>query len=128
MFFQEVAKSQFSLENNAKNINLKEKCYFAHQSSIIDEPCEIGNETKIWHFSHILSGSKIGKNCNIGQNVMIGPDVTIGNNVKVQNNVSIYKGVQIEDDVFLGPSMVSPMLLTPEVLYHVKMSTKEQFV
>lgn len=110
---QILQASQLSLENNAKNINLKDKGYFVHQSSIIDEPCEIGNETKIWHFSHILSGSKIGKNCNIGQNVMIGPDVTIGNNVKVQNNVSIYKGVQIEDDVFLGPSMVFTNVINP---------------
>ncbi len=80
--------------------------YFAHDSAVVDPGCEIGAGTKIWHFSHIMSGAKIGKNCNIGQNVVISPDVVLGNNVKVQNNVSIYTGVTCEDDVFLGPSMV----------------------
>ncbi|KAF5058425.1 Inositol 2-dehydrogenase/D-chiro-inositol 3-dehydrogenase [anaerobic digester metagenome] len=120
--------SQESLENNAKNINLEEKGYFIHQSSIIDEPCEIGNKTKIWHFSHILPGSKIGNNCNIGQNVMIGPDVAIGNNVKVQNNVSIYKGVRIEDDVFLGPSMVFTNVINPRSFISRKNEFQETVV
>jgi len=80
--------------------------YFAHESAIIDPGCNIGKGTKIWHFSHVMSGSNIGENCNIGQNVVISPEVVLGNNVKVQNNVSIYTGVTCEDDVFLGPSMV----------------------
>jgi len=84
-----------------------------HESAVIDEGCEIGTGTKIWHFSHVLSGSKIGKNCNIGQNVVIGPDVTIGNNCKVQNNVSIYKGVTLEDGIFCGPSMVFTNVYNP---------------
>ena len=84
-----------------------------HESAIVDENCEIGAGTKIWHFSHILSGSKIGVNCNIGQNVVIGPDVTIGNKCKIQNNVSVYKGVTLEDGVFCGPSMVFTNIYNP---------------
>lgn len=87
--------------------------YFAHETSIIDENCEIGEGTKIWHFSHIMSNCKIGKNCNIGQNVVISPEVVLGNNVKVQNNVSVYTGVICEDDVFLGPSMVFTNVINP---------------
>jgi len=84
-----------------------------HQSSYIDEPCEIGEGTKIWHFCHIMSNCKIGKRCNIGQNVVISPYVVLGDNVKVQNNVSIYTGVICEDDVFLGPSMVFTNVINP---------------
>ncbi|MBN2568393.1 MAG: Gfo/Idh/MocA family oxidoreductase [Deltaproteobacteria bacterium] len=84
-----------------------------NKTAVIDEGCEIGEGTKIWHFSHVLSGSCIGENCNIGQNVVIGPDVTIGNNCKVQNNVSIYKGVTLEDGVFCGPSMVFTNVYNP---------------
>ncbi|MBK7682123.1 MAG: N-acetyltransferase [Bacteroidia bacterium] len=80
--------------------------YSAHPSAIIDEGCNIGKGTKVWHFSHIMPNCTIGENCNIGQNVVISPAVVIGNNVKIQNNVSIYTGVTCEDDVFLGPSMV----------------------
>ena len=87
--------------------------YSAHPSAIIDENCEIGEGTKIWHFSHIMSGCKIGKRCNIGQNVVISPQVILGDNVKVQNNVSIYTGVVCEDDVFLGPSMVFTNVINP---------------
>src|SRR5664279_5051043 len=87
--------------------------YSAHPSAIIDENCEIGEETKIWHFSHIMSGCKIGKRCNIGQNVVVSPQVVLGDNVKVQNNVSIYTGVICEDDVFLGPSMVFTNVINP---------------
>jgi UDP-2-acetamido-3-amino-2,3-dideoxy-glucuronate N-acetyltransferase len=83
-----------------------EKKYFAHDSAVIDEGAEIGEGTRIWHFSHIMAGSVIGENCNLGQNVVISPDVHLGKNVKVQNNVSIYTGVTCDDDVFLGPSMV----------------------
>ncbi|MFO0356885.1 MAG: acyltransferase [Sphingobacteriaceae bacterium] len=87
--------------------------YYAHPSAIIDEGCEIGEGTKIWHFSHIMPNCKLGKNCNIGQNVVVSPDVTLGNNVKVQNNVSIYTGVTCDDDVFLGPSMVFTNVINP---------------
>lgn len=87
--------------------------FFAHNSAVIDEGSTIGNGTKIWHFSHIMTGCTIGDNCNIGQNVVVSPGVTLGNNVKVQNNVSIYTGVICEDDVFLGPSMVFTNVINP---------------
>jgi len=87
--------------------------YFVHPTAITDEGAEIGKGTKIWHFSHVLSGSKIGENCNIGQNVVIGPDATIGNKCKIQNNVSVYKGVTLEDGVFCGPSMVFTNIYNP---------------
>jgi UDP-2-acetamido-3-amino-2,3-dideoxy-glucuronate N-acetyltransferase len=87
--------------------------YYSHPSAIIDENCEIGEGTKIWHFSHIMPGCILGKNCNIGQNVVVSPKVTLGNNVRVQNNVSIYEGVICEDDVFLGPSMVFTNVINP---------------
>lgn len=90
-----------------------EKDYFVHESSYVDEPCEIGEGTKIWHFSHVMKNSRIGKRCNIGQNVVISPDVRIGDNVKIQNNVSIYTGVELEDDVFCGPSMVFTNVVNP---------------
>jgi len=90
-----------------------EKLFFAHETAVIDKPCEIGSGTKIWHFSHIMSNSKLGNNCNLGQNVVISPDVILGNSVKVQNNVSIYTGVVCEDDVFLGPSMVFTNVINP---------------
>ncbi len=89
------------------------KEYFVHESSVIDEDAIIGKGTKIWHFSHIMSGSIIGENCNIGQNVVVSPNVILGRNVKVQNNVSIYTGVICEDDVFLGPSMVFTNIINP---------------
>ncbi len=90
-----------------------EKKYFAHETAVIDDGCKIGKGTKIWHFSHIMTGSEIGENCNIGQNVVISPEVKLGNNVKVQNNVSVYTGVICEDDVFLGPSMVFTNVINP---------------
>jgi len=90
-----------------------EKNYFVHESSYVDEPCEIGEGTKIWHFSHVMTGSKIGRRCNIGQNVVISPQVIIGDNVKIQNNVSVYTGVELEDDVFCGPSMVFTNVTNP---------------
>jgi UDP-2-acetamido-3-amino-2,3-dideoxy-glucuronate N-acetyltransferase len=92
---------------------MKTQAYFAHESAFIDEPCTIGNGTKIWHFSHIMANCSLGENCNIGQNVVISPDVHLGKNVKVQNNVSIYTGVNCEDDVFLGPSMVFTNVINP---------------
>lgn len=89
------------------------KKYFAHETAVIDEGCEIENGTKIWHFSHIMPNCKLGENCNIGQNVVISPSVILGKNVKVQNNVSIYEGVTCDDDVFLGPSMVFTNVINP---------------
>ncbi|MEX0982716.1 MAG: acyltransferase [Bacteroidales bacterium] len=90
-----------------------EKPYFTHETAVIDEGCEIGEGTKIWHFSHIMTGAVIGEKCNLGQNVVISPGVKLGKNVKVQNNVSIYTGVICEDDVFLGPSMVFTNVINP---------------
>lgn len=87
--------------------------YFAHATAVIDDNCQIGKGTKIWHFSHIMPKCKIGENCNLGQNVVVSPSVVLGNNVKVQNNVSIYTGVTCEDDVFLGPSMVFTNVRNP---------------
>ena len=87
--------------------------YFVHETAVVDPDCLIGEGTKIWHFSHIMSGCIIGRNCNLGQNVVISPEVVLGNNVKVQNNVSIYTGVICEDDVFLGPSMVFTNVINP---------------
>jgi UDP-2-acetamido-3-amino-2,3-dideoxy-glucuronate N-acetyltransferase len=87
--------------------------YFAHETAIIDEGCNIGEGTKIWHFSHIMTNCVIGERCNIGQNVVVSPEVILGKNVKIQNNVSIYTGVICEDDVFLGPSMVFTNVINP---------------
>ena len=87
--------------------------YFKHESAYVDEGCHIGKGTKIWHFSHIMSGCVIGDDCNIGQNVVISPDVRLGRNVKIQNNVSVYTGVACEDLVFLGPSMVFTNVINP---------------
>ena len=92
---------------------MSERPYFVHESSYVDEGCRIGAGTKIWHFSHVMSGAVIGERCNIGQNVVISPDVVLGNNVKVQNNVSIYTGVVLDDDVFCGPSMVFTNVINP---------------
>jgi UDP-2-acetamido-3-amino-2,3-dideoxy-glucuronate N-acetyltransferase len=87
--------------------------YFLHSTSIVDDDVSIGIGTKIWHFSHVLSNTEIGDNCSFGQNCVVGPMVKIGNGVKVQNNISIYQGVEIEDDVFLGPSMVFTNVINP---------------
>tara|TARA_B000000565_G_C23673315_1_gene335122 strand:+ start:245 stop:826 length:582 start_codon:yes stop_codon:yes gene_type:complete len=92
---------------------MKTKNYFSHETAIIDDGCKIGEKTKIWHFSHIMTKCELGEKCNIGQNVVISPNVVLGNNVKVQNNVSIYEGVICEDDVFLGPSMVFTNVINP---------------
>lgn len=93
------------MSNNSK--------YYAHETSVIDKGCKIGNGTRIWHFCHIMSSCIIGENCSIGQNVVISEEVILGNNVKVQNNVSLYTGVICEDDVFLGPSMVFTNVINP---------------
>ena len=87
--------------------------YFAHETAVIDDGAVIGKNSKIWHFSHVMSGSVMGDNCNLGQNVVVSPGVKLGNNVKVQNNVSIYTGVICEEDVFLGPSMVFTNIINP---------------
>lgn len=87
--------------------------FFAHETAVIDEGCTIGDDTKIWHFSHIMPNCTIGERCNIGQNVVVSPEVILGNNVKIQNNVSLYTGVICEDDVFLGPSMVFTNVMNP---------------
>ena len=92
---------------------MKKTNYFSHETAVIDQDCFIGEGTKIWHFSHIMSTAILGERCNLGQNVVVSPGVILGNNVKVQNNVSIYTGVICEDDVFLGPSMVFTNILNP---------------
>jgi len=92
---------------------MNKKNYFAHETAVIDDNCTIGEGTKIWHFSHIMSNCTIGEKCSFGQNVVVSPDVVLGRNVKVQNNVSIYSGVICEDDVFLGPSMVFTNIINP---------------
>lgn len=97
--------------------------YYLHESSYVDECVIIGNNTKIWHFCHIMKGTKIGNNCSIGQNVVIGPEVIIGNNVKIQNNVSLYEGLIVEDDVFIGPSVVFTNVLNPRSF----VSRKDEF-
>ena len=104
------------------------KSYFAHETAVIDEGCQIGSETKIWHFSHVMPNSIIGERCNIGQNVVVSPDVVLGNNVKVQNNVSIYTGVICEDDVFLGPSMVFTNVINPRSAIKRRDEYKRTFV
>lgn len=102
--------------------------YFAHETVVIDKNCQIGENTKIWHFSHIMTGCEIGKNCNLGQNVVVSPHVVLGQNVKVQNNVSIYTGVICEDDVFLGPSMVFTNILNPRSAVSRKTEYKKTLV
>lgn len=87
--------------------------YFVHESSYIDQPCDIGEGTKIWHFSHVMTGAVIGRGCNIGQNVLVSSGVQVGNNVKIQNNVALYTGVALEDDVFCGPSCVFTNVINP---------------
>jgi len=97
--------------------------YFSHETAIVDDNVIIGKGTKIWHFSHILSGTTIGENCSFGQNCVVGGNVTVGSGVKVQNNVSIYEGVEVEDDVFLGPSMVFTNVINPRAF----IQRKEEF-
>src|SRR3989339_1998293 len=102
--------------------------YFVHESSYVDEGAEIGAGTKIWHFCHVMPRAKIGQRCNIGQNVLISPDVRIGDNVKIQNNVSLYTGVIVEDDVFLGPSMVFTNVVNPRSTVNRKDEYKNTIV
>lgn len=104
------------------------KNYFAHETAIIDEGATIGDEVKIWHFSHVMSNSIIGDKCNLGQNVVISPQVILGKNVKIQNNVSVYTGVICEDDVFLGPSMVFTNVINPRSAVIRKEEFKQTYV
>jgi UDP-2-acetamido-3-amino-2,3-dideoxy-glucuronate N-acetyltransferase len=109
----EACENSLQDQGHPAPIETRTPIYFAHPTAVIDEPCEIGEGTKIWHFSHVMANSRIGKKCNLGQNVYIASDVRIGNNVKVQNNVSVYTGVEVEDDVFCGPSMVFTNVINP---------------
>jgi UDP-2-acetamido-3-amino-2,3-dideoxy-glucuronate N-acetyltransferase len=113
---------------NESHLSTKGIDYFVHNTAVVDDNVEIGKGTKIWHFSHVLKGSKIGENCIIGQNVMIGPDVSIGNRCNVQNNVSIYKGVELEDDVFCGPSCVFTNVINPRAFIERKQEFKKTLV
>lgn len=97
--------------------------YVAHESAYVDDGCNIGEGTRIWHFSHVLKGSRIGKSCSLGQNVVVGPNVTIGDECKIQNNVSVYEGVTLEDGVFCGPSCVFTNVRNPRAF----VSRKEKF-
>lgn len=92
---------------------MSETSYYVHPTAVVDEGCQIGSGTKIWHFSHIMPGCVLGEGCNIGQNVVISPEVILGKNVKIQNNVSVYTGVTCDDDVFLGPSCVFTNVMNP---------------
>jgi UDP-2-acetamido-3-amino-2,3-dideoxy-glucuronate N-acetyltransferase len=87
--------------------------FFVHASSVVDEPCTIGDGTKIWHFCHVMKNAVIGRNCNIGQNVVVSPGVRVGDGCKIQNNVSLYEGVELENFVFCGPSMVFTNVVNP---------------
>ena len=102
--------------------------YFAHETACIDDGAEVGAGTKIWHFSHIMSKSRVGENCNFGQNVVVSPQCRIGDNVKIQNNVSVYTGVIIEDDVFCGPSMVFTNVINPRSHIERKSEYKKTLV
>lgn len=102
--------------------------YFVHETAVVDPNCEIGEGTKIWHFSHIMSDCKIGKNCNIGQNVVISPNVELGENCKIQNNVSLYTGVKCERDVFLGPSCVFTNVINPRSAVNRKSEYRQTIV
>jgi UDP-2-acetamido-3-amino-2,3-dideoxy-glucuronate N-acetyltransferase len=107
---------------------MSNKPYFVHESSYVDEGAEIGDDTKVWHFCHILSGAKIGKNCSLGQNVNVGSRAVIGDGVKIQNNVSVYNDVIIEDDVFCGPSCVFTNVINPRAFVERKHEYKKTIV
>jgi len=102
--------------------------YFVHETAIIDQGAQIGSDTKIWHFTHVMGSAQIGRNCNIGQNVYVDKNVTIGNGVKIQNNVSVYANVTIEDDCFLGPSMVFTNVMNPRAFVERKTEFKNTLV
>ncbi len=123
---------QYSLEHGGSVVDLngepRPADFFAHETAVIEEPCAIGRGTKIWHFSHVMPGTRLGEGCNIGQNVVISPGVEIGRNVKIQNNVSVYSGVTIEDDVFCGPSMVFTNVINPRSAISRKKEFKKTVV
>ena len=116
-------KEAWKNRKTSKYKSVKSNDFFAHETAIVDDNVKIGEGTKVWHFSHILSHTTIGKNCSFGQNCVVGPKVTMGSGIKVQNNVSIYEGVEIEDDVFLGPSMVFTNVINPRAF----IARKEEF-
>ena len=107
---------------------VEESGYFCHETAVIDLPCEIGQGTKIWHFSHVMSGARIGGNCNIGQNVYIDRDAVVGDGCKIQNNVSVYRGVRLEDEVFCGPSMVFTNVFNPRAFIERKSEFRDTLV
>jgi UDP-2-acetamido-3-amino-2,3-dideoxy-glucuronate N-acetyltransferase len=121
-----LQRAQESMDN--KNDSWNDKPYFVHKTSTVDEDCEIGENTRVWHYSHILKGTKIGERVNIGQSVMIGPNGIIGNNVKIQNNVSVYEGVTLEDGVFCGPSCVFTNVINPRSMIPRKNEFKPTLV
>ncbi len=124
-----LEKAESSLaETVAPNSYVAKEDYFVHPTCVVDENVEVGKGTKVWHFSHILKNTTIGKECILGQNVMVGPDVTIGNRVKIQNNVSVYKGVTLEDEVFCGPSCVFTNVVNPRSFVERKDEFKETLV
>ena len=104
------------------------KKYFAHETAVLDEGCRIGDGTRIWHFTHVMTGAVVGKNCVLGQNVMVANRVTIGDNAKIQNNVSVYEGVTCEDDVFLGPSVVFTNVINPRAFIERKHKFRQTLV
>lgn len=109
----DACEKSLQTEGRAVGLETRKSRYFAHPTAVIDEGCEIGEGTRIWHFSHIMTGCRVGRKCNFGQNVVISPGCRVGNNVKIQNNVSVYTGVELEDDVFCGPSMVFTNVINP---------------
>lgn len=109
----QACEKSLQIQGHPTPVETRAPSYFAHPTAVVDEPCEIGEGTKIWHFSHVMAGCSIGKKCSLGQNVNVAPHVKIGNNVKIQNNVSVYEGVELEDDVFCGPSMVFTNVINP---------------
>lgn len=109
----DASERSLKLRGQSVSVTQDTRKYFVHPSAVVDEPCQIGDGTKIWHFSHVMAHSSIGDNCNLGQNVLVSPKCRLGSNVKVQNNVSIYTGVELEDDVFCGPSMVFTNVINP---------------
>jgi len=124
----EACEESLRTHGGPVSVHRQQPAFFAHPTAVVDEPCEIGEGTKIWHFSHVMSGSKIGKKCNLGQNVLISTGVRIGNNVKIQNNVAVYTGVELEDDVFCGPSMVFTNVINPRSHVIRKNEYKETLV
>jgi UDP-2-acetamido-3-amino-2,3-dideoxy-glucuronate N-acetyltransferase len=108
-----VCERSLAAEGQPTLVEVTARPYFVHPTAVIDSPCEIGEGTKIWHFSHIMAGCRIGRSCNLGQNVLVSAGCSVGDNVKIQNNVSVYTGVELEDNVFCGPSMVFTNVINP---------------